>query len=156
MVFASIPVVSARRFSFIPCSGATKEPKPSPLPSRVRALDSRSACEISFPRLVGYRYDIQGERLTARFTDESVLSLSTADLPTETESAPIAGETVIHTLDDLKRFRLNGVAFNLAKLTLEKYFRDDNGNDKPWLFPQLLGIRSEERRVGKECRSRWS
>ncbi len=28
----------------------------------------------------------------------------------------------------------------LAKLTLEKYFRDDEGNDKPWLFPQLLGI----------------
>jgi len=23
---------------------------------------------------------------------------------------------------------------------LEKYFRDDEGNDKPWLFPQLLGI----------------
>lgn len=127
-------------FSFIPCSGATKEPKPGPLPTRVRALDSRIACEISFPRLVGYRYDIQGERLTARFTEESVLSLSTADLPTKTESAPIAGETVIHTLDDLKRFRLNGVAFNLAKLTLEKYFRDDDGNDKPWLFPQLLGI----------------
>ena len=28
----------------------------------------------------------------------------------------------------------------MAKLTLEKYFRDDNGNDKPWLFPQLLAI----------------
>ena len=28
----------------------------------------------------------------------------------------------------------------MAKLTLEKYFRDDDGNDKPWLFPQLLGI----------------
>ena len=32
------------------------------------------------------------------------------------------------------------MAFLLAKLTLEKYFRDDDGNDKPWLFPQLLGI----------------
>ena len=32
------------------------------------------------------------------------------------------------------------MAFVLAKLTLEKYFRDDDGNDKPWLFPQLLGI----------------
>jgi hypothetical protein len=28
----------------------------------------------------------------------------------------------------------------LVKLTLEKYFRDDDGNDKPWFFPQLLGI----------------
>lgn len=28
----------------------------------------------------------------------------------------------------------------MARLTLEQYFRDDNGNDKPWLFPQLLDI----------------
>src|SRR5262249_22273340 len=34
----------------------------------------------------------------------------------------------------------NEVAFLLAKLTLEKYFRDDAGHDKPWLFPQLLAI----------------
>ena len=26
------------------------------------------------------------------------------------------------------------------KLTLEKYFRDDAGHGKPWLFPQLLAI----------------
>ena len=41
--------------------------------------------------------------------------------------APIVGETSIHTLDDLKRRRPNEVAFLLAKLTLEKYFRDDDG-----------------------------
>ena len=45
-------------FSFIPCSGSTKEPKPGPLPTRVRALESRIACEITFPRLLGYRYDV--------------------------------------------------------------------------------------------------
>jgi len=127
-------------FSFIPCSGATTEPKPGPLPTRVRAIESRIACEITFPRLLGYRYDVTGERLTATFTDESRLTLSTADIPTRTENAPIVGESSIHTLDDLKRRRPNEVAFLLAKLTLEKYFRDDNGNDKPWLFPQLLGI----------------
>ena len=127
-------------FSFIPCSGATTDPKPGPLPTRVRALESRSACEITFPRLLGYRYDVVGERLTATFTDESRLTLSTADIPTKTENAPIVGESSIHTLDDLKRRRPNEVAFLLAKLTLEKYFRDDDENDKPWLFPQLLGI----------------
>jgi type III restriction enzyme len=127
-------------FSFIPCSGASKDPKPGPLPTRVRALESRIAYEITFPRLLGYRYDVAGERLTAIFTDESRLALSTADIPTKTENAPIVGESSIHTLDDLKRRRPNEVAFLLAKLTLEKYFRDDEGNDKPWLFPQLLGI----------------
>lgn len=127
-------------FSFIPCSGATRDPKPGPLPTRVRAIESRIACEIIFPRLLGYRYDVTGERLTATFTEASRLALSTADIPTKTENAPIVGESSIHTLDDLKRHRPNEVAFLLAKLTLEKYFRDDDGNDKPWLFPQLLGI----------------
>src|SRR5439155_8007835 len=42
--------------------------------------------------------------------------------------------------DQLKRRRPNEVAFQLAKLTLEHYFRDDAGGDKPWLFPQLLEI----------------
>jgi type III restriction enzyme len=127
-------------FSFIPCSGSTKEPKPGPLPTRVRALENRIACEITFPRLLGYRYDIAGERLTAAFTQDSKFSLSTADIPTTVENAPIVGESSIHTLDDLKRRRPNEVAFLLAKLTLEQYFRDDDGNDKPWLFPQLLAI----------------
>jgi len=127
-------------FSFIPCSGATADPKPGPLPTRVRALDSRLSCEITFPRLLGYRYDVAGERLSATFTEESRLALSTADIPTQTENAPIVGESSIHTLDDLKRHRPNEVAFLLARLTLEKYFRDDGGNDKPWLFPQLLAI----------------
>ena len=140
-------------FSFIPCSGATTDPKPGPLPTRVRALENRIDCEISFPRLLGYRYDVADKPLTARFSDESRLALSTADIPTRTENAPIVGESSIHTLDDLKRRRPNEVAFLLAKLTLEKYFRQDgdirtdrpekhmfDGEVKHWLFPQLLGI----------------
>lgn len=127
-------------FSFIPTSGSNPDPRPGPMPTRVRALESRIACEITFPRLLGYRYDIAGERLTATFTPESHLALSTRDLPTRTENAPIVGESSIHTLDDLRRRRPNEIAFLLAKLVLEKYFRDDEGNDKPWLFPQVLSI----------------
>ena len=140
-------------FSFIPCSGSTKDPKPGPLPTRVRSLEARIASEITFPRLLGYRYDLAGERITATFTDASKLALSTADIPTKTENAPIVGEKSIHTLDDLKRHRPNEVAFLLAKLTLEKYFRQDGEERrertkehrfdpevKPWLFPQLLDI----------------
>lgn len=127
-------------FSFIPVSGATSEPEPGPLSTRVRAIEARKSCEITFPRLAGYRYDIVGDRLKATFTDESRLTLSTENIPTKTENAPIVGETSIHTLDDLKRRRPNEVAFLLAKLVLDKYFRDPEGNDKPWLFPQILEI----------------
>lgn len=127
-------------FSFIPCSGSTKEPKPGLLPTRVRALESRIGCEIKFPRLLGYRYDVTGETLTATFSEGSKLALSTRDIPTETDMSPIVGTAEKHRLDDLKRRRPNEIAFALAKLTLEKFFRDDDGNDKPWLFPQLLSI----------------
>ena len=127
-------------FSFLPCSGTSGGPRTGPTPTRVRALDDRAASEITFPRLLGYRYDFAGERLTATFTEESNLALSTADIPTKVQLDPIVGESSIHTLDDLKRKRPNEVAFLLAKRTLEKYFRDDDGNIKPWLFPQLLAI----------------
>ncbi|MEO7888676.1 MAG: DEAD/DEAH box helicase family protein [Vicinamibacterales bacterium] len=148
-------------FSFIPCSGSTTSPKPGATPTRVRSLEERIACEITFPRLVGYRYEIPTERLSARFTADSRLALSTSDIPTKTENHPIVGEASIHTLDDLKRRRGNEVAFLLAKLTLEKYFRLD-GEKKAaasgahhfdpdvqgWLFPQVLAI---ARRWLSEC-----
>lgn len=127
-------------FSFIPCAGSTIEPKPGPEITHVRALDDRISREITFPRLLGYRYELPGEKLSAHFTDESKLVLSTLDIPTKTENAPIVGESTILTLDDLKSRRIQEVAFLLAKLTFEKYFRDDEGNAKPWLFPQILGI----------------
>lgn len=127
-------------FSFIPCSGSNPNPKPGPMPTRVRALEDRKDCEITFPRLLGYRYDLPGERLSARFTEDSRLALSTADLPTRTENAPVVGESSIHTLDDLRARRPQEVAFLLAKHTLERYFRDDEDHLKPWLFPSLLGI----------------
>jgi type III restriction enzyme len=135
-------------FSFIPCSGATKEPPPQKPLTRVRALESRSHLEITFPRLVGYRYDIPTERLRAGFSDESKLVLSTQDVPTKVENAPIIGETAIHTLDDLKRRREQEVAFLLAKSTLERFFRDEDGGERPHLFPQLLAI---ARRWLSEC-----
>ena len=140
-------------FAFIPCAGSNKTPKRGALPTRVRALPERIESEITFPRLTGYRYDISRGKLTANFTDVCQYVLSTADLPTVTINAPIVGQSSIHTLDQLKSHREQEVAFLLAKLTLEKYFRWD-GNQKPekniihsfdadvqaWLFPQVLQI----------------
>lgn len=63
-------------FSFIPCSGATTDPKPGPMPTRVRALENRSACEITFPRLQGYRYDIACEEFIRRLSEIKVADLN--------------------------------------------------------------------------------
>jgi type III restriction enzyme len=127
-------------FSFIPCSGASTDPKPGPTPTRVRALADRIACEITFPRIDGYRYELPAERLAAEFTEDSHLALSTADMPLRVENAPIVGEISIHTLDDLKRRRDQEVVFHIARRILERYFRDDQENPKPWLFPDLTTI----------------
>ncbi len=126
-------------FSFIPTSGSTGTPTPGPIPTRVRALEDRIICEITFPRLTGYRFDIAGERIAASFSEDSKLALTTQDIPTRTEMEPIVGLGEIHTLDDLKKRRENEVAFQLAKETLERYFTTD-GDFRPWLFPQLLAI----------------
>src|SRR5439155_22653879 len=109
-------------FSFIPCAGAGSDPKPGPIPTRVRALEERTDREITFPRLLGYRYDLPEARLEVKFTADSRLTLSAADLPTKTENAPIIGESVVHDLQELRNRREQEVAFQLAKLTLEKYF----------------------------------
>lgn len=127
-------------FSFIPTSGSQSEPKPGPIPTRIRALEDRLAAEITFPRLLGYRYEIPDQRLTHHFTAETNLALSTKEIPSRTEIAPIVGQHNIHTLDDLKRHRPNEVAFLIAKLVQEQYFRDPDGNDRPWFFPQVLPI----------------
>ena len=127
-------------FSFIPCSGSATDPKPGPMPTRVRALEDRISCEITFPRVTGYRYDLPSERLTHHFTEDSKLALSTTDSPTWTENAPIIGETSLHNIYALKERREQEVVFLLAKLVLERYFKDDSGNLKQWLFPQLLTI----------------
>ncbi|MHC4648800.1 MAG: BPTD_3080 family restriction endonuclease, partial [Planctomycetota bacterium] len=108
--------------------------------AEVRALEERITREITFPRVSGYRYELPAENLRAEFTDDSEYVLSTEDIPYKTENAPIVGETTIHTLDDLRRRREQEVIFMLGKLVLGKYFRDDDGNSRHWLFPQLLEI----------------
>jgi len=135
-------------FSFIPSAGSAVDPKPGPMPTRVRALEDRIACEITFPRVVGYRYELPSEQLEATFTQESKLALSTSELPVKTEMASIIGEAEMHTLYGLKDRREHEIDFRLASLVLEKYFRDYDGNPKPWLFPQLLRI---ARRWRQEC-----
>jgi type III restriction enzyme len=135
-------------FSFIPTKAVATPPKPGPRPTRVRALEERIACEITFPRVIGYRYELPGERLTANFTADSQMAISTRDVPTRTETAPIVGESTFHTLYDLSIRREQEVDFRLAKLVLERHCRDAEGDTKPWLFPQLLRI---VRRWRAEC-----
>ncbi|MEI6796838.1 MAG: DEAD/DEAH box helicase family protein [Methanomassiliicoccales archaeon] len=134
-------------FSFIPTSGTTAATNPPVKVTRIKAVEGRETLEITFPRIAGYRHEVPGEKLRYAFGKESNMTLSTKDLPTSVENAPIVGEASVHTLDDLRMKRLNEIAFFLAHKTLKR-FRDDDGNEKPWLFPQVLEI---TRRWIEEC-----
>jgi len=136
-------------FSFIPCSGSSNDPKPGRPIVRVRALDERLACEITFPHVSGYKYHVPADKLTYTFNQDSGMILSSQSVPIKTENAPIVGETTIHNLRiTYGSRREQEVVFNLAKAVLEKYFKQSDGNVKPWLFPQLVEI---SRRWIKEC-----
>lgn len=134
-------------FSFIPTRAAPAQGSPPKRPTRVRALEERIESEITFPRLLGYRYDLPGDRLTVEFKPDSHMAISTQDFPTRNVNAPIIGETSLHTLYDLSLRREQEVDFGLARRVLERYYQDDEGDVRPWLFPQLLKIVHEWRRT---------
>jgi type III restriction enzyme len=132
-------------FSFIPASGGGKDPKPGPIPTRVRAVEDRIGCEITFPRVVGYRWEIPDDHLEADFDDDSKLALSSRDVPTRTDVAAVVGEVEEHRLERFETMRAQEVAFILAKRLLDRYFRaaDEDGQpgaERPWLFPRLAEI----------------
>ncbi len=105
-------------FSFIPCAGAAADPKP-PRRAHPRARP-RGAHRLRdhLPALLGYRYELPTERLTATFSDDSRMALSTEDIPTTTEIAPDRRRDRASTRSTTSRpSARNEVAFLLAKLT---------------------------------------
>ncbi len=131
-------------FSFIPASGSTSDPKPGPIPTRVRALDDRAQFEISFPRLVGYRWEVPDDHLNAAFTEDSRLALDSRDVPTRTDVAAVVGEAEEHRLERFEAMRPQEVAFRLARAVLDRLTDGSGGVSKagprPWLFPRLVEI----------------
>lgn len=131
-------------FSFIPCSGSSNDPKPPRPITRVRALDDRIGCEITFPHVIGYKYEVLQDRLSYTFNQDSNMVLSSESVPTTTETAPAIGESEIHQLRyTLGAHRQQEVVFQLAKAVLDKYFNETDHNSRPWLFPQLVSIARE-------------
>lgn len=155
-------------FQFIQTTGEGKGASDKPV-TRVRALPEREHLAITFPRVAGYQWVLPRERLTGSFGPADRMVLSTELVATLTENAPIVGRSVVHDLEGLRAHREQEVAFKLAKLILEKYFRQDasgaptaesdrtevaervrNGEDastarwdnqvQTWRFPEVLAV----------------
>jgi len=94
-----------------------------------RLLPDRDPLEIRFPRVAGYRVELPEERLTATFTEDSVMEL-TPDLvgATETQNSGIIGEKVDLNLVHTSEVRPSQVLYELtAHLVLTKW--RDPGED---------------------------
>ena len=67
--------------------------------------------------------------------------------------------TAFDTIDDiLVQYKNYPIAYNVIDLSLKRYTRRFVENTRVELddYFNSQQLRSEERRVGKECRSRWS
>lgn len=128
-------------FSFIPAAGTSPDPKPPKPIHRVRAMEDRIHLEMTFPRVIGYRYLMPTENLTADFDPErSFMYLSPQEVPTMVEMDPIAGAKEVHDLAALRERREQEVVFRIAKAALDGYMTDEEGNERPWLFPQVAEV----------------
>ena len=127
-------------FSFVPANSAPdyRPPKKATLVHAV--LPERAALEISFPRVLGYRTVLPPGRLRASFTAESRQTITPEDAAAKAINAAIVGPEVELSLDQLRDQRPSTIAFHLAGYTLRTWFRDQEDNLKPWLFPSLLAI----------------
>ncbi|RMH24448.1 MAG: restriction endonuclease [Planctomycetota bacterium] len=117
-------------------------PQPPRETIRVKAVrPDRDACEIKFPRVVGYRVELPAERLTAKFDADSTLEL-TPDLvgPSVTRSEGIIGEGVDLTLVHTGDLRRSTLLFHLTQRLLYTKWRDPGEEPKLYLFGQLKRI----------------
>ncbi len=129
-------------------------PQPPRETVQVKAVrPERDALEIRFPRVAGYRVELPEERLTAKFTDDSTLTL-TPDLvgPTVTRNAGIIGEAVDLSLEHLQDTRTSTVLFNLTQRLLYTKWRDAGEAPKLHLFGQLKRITRAWLETHLECK----
>lgn len=127
-------------FSFLKSEGVTP-PQPPKVIHRVYSLPEREQYKITFPRVEGYRYEIDEAKLKARFTEESKTIIENE--PTEVTSGGIIGDTTVEKLEKIKSRREGEVVMRLAESLLKRYYMDADGTEKYWLFPQLKKICEE-------------
>ncbi len=127
-------------FSFLRTSGDTTTQPPKVI-HRVYAMQDRSKYEITFPRVEGYRYEINERKLAAKFTDDSRTVIENE--PTEVRSRGAIGEEAVESMDMIKERREGEVITRLAEGLLRSYYKDADGEPKYWLYPQLHRIVEE-------------
>ncbi|MCH8488094.1 MAG: DEAD/DEAH box helicase family protein, partial [Candidatus Cyclonatronum sp.] len=120
-------------------------PQPPPDTVRVKAVrPDRDHLEISFPNVAGYRTEIPQDRLTASFTADSELVLTTKIVSaTNTQNSGIIGEQETLTVEHLKDTRKSTLIFHLAVYLMNNKYREQGQDPPTHLFSQLKRITKE-------------
>ena len=117
-------------------------PQPPRETIQVKAVrPERDDLAIRFPRVEGFRIELPEERLTANFTDDSILEL-TPELtgPTRTRVEGIIGKGIDIDVEHLGDMRPSTLLFHLTQRLLYTKWRDPGEAPKLHLFGQLKRI----------------
>lgn len=117
-------------------------PQPPRETIQVKAVrPERDALEITYPRVEGYRVELQEEHLSARFNEDSILEL-TPELvgPSITQNSGIIGENVNLGLEHIRDMRPSSVIYNVATRLIYTKWRDEGDEPKLNLFGPLKRI----------------
>lgn len=128
-------------FNFLKAEGGGPKATPK-FVHRVTALEEREGqYEITFPRLEGYRYELNEGKLAATFTEESRITIENEPTLTVIEGA--IGEESVLDMGQIKARREGEVSVILTQAMLKKHYRDGDGAEKYWLYPQVKRIVDE-------------
>ncbi|OGF65898.1 MAG: hypothetical protein A3B03_00065 [Candidatus Zambryskibacteria bacterium RIFCSPLOWO2_01_FULL_42_41] len=128
-------------FSFLKVTGVTP-PQPPKVIHRVHSLPEREKqYEITYPRVEGYRYELNETKLSAHFTEESKTIIENE--PTEVILGGVIGDEEKETLEKIRERREGEVIIRLTQGLLKRYYTDADGSEKYWLTPQLQKIAEE-------------
>ncbi len=126
-------------FAFIPTSGRKLTDTPGKPTYHVQTKDAQSDSHISFPRVVGYRYEAPDGELVAKFTSTSRVVLSPEEFPTRTVVAGVTGIESEHMLR-LEQKRFQRIQYEIAQKVVETAFTDEDGAVLVWRFPEVLRV----------------
>ena len=129
-------------------------PQPPRETITVKAIrPDRDSLEIRFPHVVGYRVELPQERLTAKFNEDSTLTL-TPDLvgPSTTHNEGIIGEGVDLNLVHTRDVRPSTVLYHLVQHLLFTKWRDPGEEAKIHLFGQLKRVAKQWLDSHLECK----